>query len=124
MISPEERRHGGFFLVPAGALIGFGLGILAGYMWTGLLIGLGCGFLVFVTDRPRRTNALSDPGSPSGPEVADVLLLLTGVYIILSGVAIIVVPARQWPDIAAGFFLIFGIWFSVRGLVGRRGSRD
>jgi hypothetical protein len=124
MISAERRRHGGFFLIPAGALIGFALGILAGYMWTGLLIGFGGGFLIFIMDRPGRGRPDHGQGPPSPPGAADILLLLAGVYIILSGIAIVIVPGQAWPDIAAGFLLLLGVWFIVRGTTHGGGSDD
>ncbi len=120
MNSAERRRHGGVFLIPAGALIGLGLGILAGYMWTGLLIGLGGGFLIFVTDRPGRASAGMGQAPPPG--AADILLLFAGIYIVLSGIAIIIVPNPLWPDIAAGFLLLLGVWFIARGTSRREGS--
>ena len=46
MESEHGRRHGGFFLIPAGALNGLGTGIIAGDMWTGMLMGLGAWFLI------------------------------------------------------------------------------
>jgi len=120
MIS-SQGRHGGFFLIPAGALIGLGLGILVGYMWTGLLIGLGGGFLLVVTDRAAGASSDTDQGSPSTLKTADILLILLGVYIVLSGIAIVIYPTSVWPDIAAGFLLLLGVWFVVRGMTRRGG---
>ena len=42
--SPEphrHHRHGGYMLIPAGVLLGLGIGLLAGYPGSGVLIGLG-----------------------------------------------------------------------------------
>jgi hypothetical protein len=121
MVSAQGRRHGGFFLIPAGALIGLGLGILVGYMWTGLLIGLGGGFLIFVTDKPAGAPDENGPGQPTKPGASLVLLLIAGTYIMVSGIAIVLVPKSVWPDIVAGFLLLLGVWFIVRGFA--RGGR-
>jgi len=118
-----RRRHGGVFLVPAGALIGLSLGILAGYMVTGLLIGLGAGFIAVIMDRPGRELKALGEGYPPPAGAADIVLFFTGIYIVLSGIAITIVPNFLWPEIAAGFFLLLGAWFVARGMTGRREGR-
>ena len=41
----RHHRHGGHMLIPAGVLLGLGIGLLAGYPGPGVLIGLGLGFI-------------------------------------------------------------------------------
>jgi hypothetical protein len=116
MESEHGRRHGGFFLIPAGALIGLGTGIITGYMWTGLLMGLGAGFLIFVADRPERATGNGGRTPPRKTGASELILLLTGIYIILAGIAIVVIPRPLWPYLLAGLLLLLGIWLVVRGL--------
>ena len=44
----DRRRHHrnhGYMLIPAGVLLGLGIGLLAGYPGPSVLIGLGLGFI-------------------------------------------------------------------------------
>ncbi len=115
MASEQTRRHGGFFLVPAGFLIGLGAGILLGYMWSGMLIGLGGGFLASIGKRgwaDTYHDTSVRPHSTGGPRW---FLPLIGLYIITAGIAIIWIPRDVWQNIAAVFLVLIGIWFIVRG---------
>lgn len=101
--------HKGFFLVPAGILIGLGAGILLGYLVSGLIIGFGLGFL---------GSAASARPVPYG-NPAHLWLLVIGVYIVVAGVVINWIPRTEWPDIAAVFLIIIGIWVVIRGYARR-----
>ncbi len=59
----ESQHHRAGFLIPAGLLIGLGIGILVNYTGPGALIGLGCGFIAAVTVRMHvhRSEAATAP---------------------------------------------------------------
>jgi len=115
MAYEQTRRHRGFFLIPAGFLIGLGTGILVGYIWSGMLVGIGAGFLGSVGKRGRE-NAYQDPTvRPHIMGGQRLILLVVGLYIISAGIAIIWIPRELWQNIAAVFFILIGIWFIVRG---------
>ncbi len=109
----HDRHHRGGLLVPAGLLIGLGIGMLAGYSWPGLLIGLGCGFLASTfmksADRPA-----GDTAACCGHNGSRWMPALIGIFFILFGLSIIWAPANFWPYIGAGFLILIGIWFVAR----------
>ncbi|MEI7434577.1 MAG: hypothetical protein WCJ93_10035 [Methanomicrobiales archaeon] len=115
-MSTEQRgRHAGFYVIPAGGLIGLGIGIILGYQLTGFLAGLGLGYLVFVGG-PRTDQAYQDPSGSHVPINGSYLVrLVIGLYIIVSGFAIIWVPRSEWPNILAIFLVLTGVWFVVHG---------
>jgi hypothetical protein len=119
-MSMEQRaRHGGFYLVPAGGLIGFGIGIILGYQLTGFLAGLGLGYLLF-TGGPERDPGYQDQSGNPAPRNAPcnssyLVRLVIGLYIIASGFAIIWVPRSEWPNILAIFLVLTGVWFFAHG---------
>ncbi len=55
----------GAFYVPAGLLIGLGIGMLAGYPGPGLMIGLGLGFIGSAILKPKGYPG-SDTAAPAG----------------------------------------------------------
>ena len=107
----EHDRHSGF-IVPAGILIGLGVGLLVDHMGSGFLVGLGIGLigselLSFV--RKSREGECTQPGG------ADVTKLLIGTFLAFIGIGVVLVPAAIWPYAIAGFLILTGIWFLVRG---------
>jgi hypothetical protein len=120
-MSIEQRtRRGGFYLVPAGGLIGLGIGIILGYQLTGFLAGLGLGYLLF-TGVYGRDPGYPDPSGNTAPFRGSYLVMLViGLYIIASGFAIIWVPRSDWPNILAIFLVLAGAWFFVHGYYRRR----
>jgi hypothetical protein len=115
-MSAEQRaRHSGFYVIPAGGLIGLGIGIILGYQLTGFLVGLGLGYLVFITGSEGRTRSPDAPGTKSRYNGSYLIRLAIGLYIIVSGFAIIWVPRPEWPNILAVFLVLAGVWFMVHG---------
>ena len=110
----EERRqrHGRYGFIPAGVLIGLGLGLLAGYPGSGVLIGLGIGFLAMGL-APMLTKQPKEAGQDAGG--MNIMLPLLGVFMILIGIGIVWAPATLWPYAIAAFLILLGIWFLVRG---------
>jgi hypothetical protein len=117
MTPDEEKQHAHYnqrgLLIPAGLLIGLGIGMLADYPWPGLLIGLGLGFLASAylksVERPAGDTAASGMHQESRWVPG-----LIGIFFIIFGLAIIWAPANFWPYIGAGFLILIGIWFLAR----------
>lgn len=115
-MSIEQRtRHGGFYLVPAGGLIGLGIGIILGYQLTGFLAGVGLGYLLFTGGPGRDPGYRDQSGNPAPYNGSYLVRLVIGLYIIASGFTIIWVPRSEWPSILAVFLVLSGIWFFVNG---------
>lgn len=108
----RKQRHGRYGFIPAGVLIGLGVGLLAGFPGSGVLIGLGLGFLASAL-----VPAVTKPSETAKPGLKgmNITMLLIGVFLILIGVGIVWAPAAIWPYLIAGFLILLGIWFLVRG---------
>jgi hypothetical protein len=111
MTTPEEddhrRHHGGHFMIPAGVLIGLGVGLISGYAGPGVLIGLGLGLLASVFISPSGT--LPDEQRPCGGDGSHWIPGIIGLFMILLGIGIIWAPANVWTYIwpyGIGIFLI------------------
>jgi len=116
VMSMEQRvRHGGFYVIPAGGLIGLGIGIILGYQLTGFLAGLGLGYLVFIAGSVKHAGYTDQSGTPVRHDGSYLVRMVIGLYIIASGFAIIWVPRSEWPDILAIFLVLAGVWFIVHG---------
>jgi len=110
-----RRRHIRQAFIPAGALIGLGVGLLLNHPGPGVLIGLGLGFLV------SSFGGSDDPGPSenSGPSMIQGInwfILMLGVFLILVGVGIGLNISVFWPYLPAAFLILLGIMFVVRGL--------
>ena len=106
----QHRDYG--FIILAGALIGFGLGLIVDQAGSGLLIGLGLGFLgaglIPFVRKPLESEGLQAEGK-------DVTLLLIGAFLVFIGIGLVFAPAAIWPYAIAGFLIILGLWFLVKG---------
>lgn len=108
-----QPRHQRGLLVPAGLLIGLGLGILTGFAAPGLMIGLGLGFIGSAFLKPReRPDA--DAGAPASHHRSRWMPALLGIFFIILGISMVWAPQNFWPYIAAGFLILIGIWFIAR----------
>jgi uncharacterized membrane protein HdeD (DUF308 family) len=109
--SGEKHQPYGF-IIPAGILIGLGVGMLVDHVASGFLVGLGIGFLgsglLPLVKKPVESGGMQ-PGS------TDVTMLLIGAFLIFLGVGLVYAPAALWPYAIAGFLVLLGIWFLVRG---------
>jgi len=116
---PEEarqewrRRRRGHFLIPAGVLIGLGVGLLLNQPGPGVLIGLGLGF-VGSAFFPSISPSQDTPPPPPmyGPRW---IAAIIGVFIILLGLWIVWGPPLPWTYIIALVFILIGIGFILRG---------
>ncbi|MDD1664411.1 MAG: hypothetical protein LUQ32_03585 [Methanomicrobiales archaeon] len=117
---PEEarqewrRRHRSHFLIPAGVLIGLGVGLLFNQAGPGVLIGLGLGFVgsAFLASIGPSPDATA-PAPPYGPRWISVII---GVFIILLGLWIVWGPPLPWTSIIALLLILLGIGFIARGI--------
>jgi hypothetical protein len=113
LTEPGERDRYCGFIVPAGILIGLGVGLLVDHMGPGFLVGLGLGLIgteLLILVRKSREVECMQPGG------ANVTTLLIGTFLVLIGIGIVLVPAAIWPYAIAGFLILTGIWFLARGL--------
>jgi len=112
LTEPGKLHQNNGFIVPAGILIGLGAGLLIDQIVCGFLIGLGLGLigselLPFVTK--FKDDKCTQPGS------ANVTTLLIGAFLMFIGIGIVLMPAAIWPYAIAGFLILAGIGFLVRG---------
>jgi hypothetical protein len=118
----EERRRyhrrGGSMLIPAGVLLGLGIGLLAGYPGPGVLIGLGLGFIGSAVLARQRSGAAGAEGMTGPSPRPRTGLILIGAVLILVGISLVWAPLR-WPVIAALFLILLGVWFLFRAVIHR-----
>jgi Na+-transporting methylmalonyl-CoA/oxaloacetate decarboxylase beta subunit len=86
--------------------------MLVDHVASGFLVGLGLGFLgsglLPLVKKPVESEG-TQPGS------TDVTMLLIGAFLIFLGIGLVYAPAALWPYGIAGFLVLLGIWFLVRG---------
>jgi hypothetical protein len=114
----RPRRRGRFFLIPAGVLIGLGVGLLAGYPGSGVLIGLGLGFLGSGLMNPAR-RATGDTAAPVQARRPRWISVFLGIILIVMGIGIVWAPLDRWPYIIATLLILLGIWFLARDFLTR-----
>jgi hypothetical protein len=108
-----RRRHRGPFLIPAGALIGLGVGLLVNQAGAGVLIGLGLGFLGSVLiPAPSRDEPVSPPVPMRGSRWVPAII---GIFLVLAGVSIVSGISLPWTTIIAVVLILIGIWLIARG---------
>lgn len=111
-----KRRHGHHAFIPAGILIGLGVGLLVNYPGPGVLIGLGCGFIassLMRHEEPGPSVAAPNCCSPPG---RNWIMLLIGFFMILMGIGLIWQPVLIWPYLIAILLILLGIGFALRGI--------
>jgi hypothetical protein len=106
-----RRRHRGHFLIPAGVLIGLGIGLLVNQAGAGVLIGLGLGFLGSAL-LPAASPEEHAPAPMHGPRW---ILVLLGVFLVLLGLSVVSGLYLPWTYIIAILLILIGIGFIVRG---------
>jgi len=113
---PEEpgreyhHHHREYGFIPAGALIGLGIGLLLNYAATGILVGLGAGFLA--------TAFVPHPETEAGKSSLARIrfgLLFVGIFLILIGIGLVYTPPISWSYIIAIFLILVGILVLVQG---------
>jgi len=120
----EKRRHhhsGAYMFIPAGILIGLGVGLLIGHPASGVLIGLGLGFIGTALARTKApAPAETGAENPEGPDnyyrkSSPVLFAIIGIFMICLGIGIVWMPVGFWPVVAAAFLILLGAWILYRG---------
>lgn len=94
----HRRRRGRHFLIPAGVLIGLGIGIIAGYIAAGIFIGIGLGFIgsAFIPDPGKAPEDVPVSCCRHGSRWMSVLI---GAFLVIVGAAIIWAPLDFWKYI-------------------------
>ena len=111
--NPVEDRPNGF-IVPAGILIGLGVGLLADYLLSGFFVGLGLGLICSELFRLIEKSREAESTQTGG---VNVTTLLIGTFLVFIGFGSVLAPAAIWPYAIAGFLILTGIWFLVRGFL-------
>ncbi|MFY9799796.1 MAG: hypothetical protein WAK10_00950 [Methanoregula sp.] len=109
----QHRHNQRGLLVPAGLLIGLGIGMLAGYPGPGLMIGLGLGFIGSAILKPKGYPG-GDAAAPARYGGSRWMPALIGIFFIILGISMVWAPENFWPYIGAGFLILLGIWFVAR----------
>ncbi|MDD1679232.1 MAG: hypothetical protein LUO93_08655 [Methanomicrobiales archaeon] len=117
---PEERqkeyhRHQRrFSFLPAGLLIGLGVGLLVGYPASGVLMGLGAGFIA------SAFLPLAEAETPGGRfSVVRWGWVVAGIILILIGVWLAYSPRIAWPYLIGILLILVGVWSLLRAFLGR-----
>ena len=113
-----HRHHNGNMLIPAGVLLGLGIGLLAGYPGPGVLIGLGLGF-IGATLVKSGADPTGDAGAHQSCDRSHGFLAIIGAFLIIVGIGIAFAPLHFWPYIAAAFLILLGVWFLYRAVAQR-----
>jgi hypothetical protein len=109
--------------IPAGILIGLGVGLLLGHPASGVLVGLGLGFIGTALARVK------SPAAETGAEnqndyyrrSSPVLFTLLGIAMICMGFGIVWVPAGFGPVMAAAILILLGVGILYRGFAAAQG---
>lgn len=112
-LTESGKKHQPYgFIIPAGILIGLGVGMLVDHVASGFLVGLGLGFLGSgLLPLVRKQLERED----TQPVSTDVTMLLVGAFLIFIGIGIVYAPAALWPYAIAGFLILVGILLLGRG---------
>jgi hypothetical protein len=114
LAEPVKNERYSSFIVPAGILIGIGVGLLAGYLLSGFFVGLGLGLISSELFRLIEKSREAESTQTGGMNVTT---LLIGTFLVFIGLGIVLAPAAIWPYAIAGFLILTGIWFLVRGFL-------
>ncbi len=114
----EHHRSG--YLIPAGLLIGLGIGILVNYPGPGALIGLGFGFAAAGAARMYSERSVEAAAGQAGSQVYTERRgswgsIIIGIFFIFLGIAIVYAPQNLWPYIGAAILILIGLYFVARG---------
>ena len=109
----RRRRHGTRFLIPAGILIGLGIGIILNNPFPFLMIGLGFGFLGSSFEKHQDVSP-ADSVTPIERTKHRWSTVILGLFFIIFGITLAAAPDISWTYIIAGMLILLGIWFVAR----------
>jgi len=112
-VRQEQGHQNGRFLIPAGVILGLGVGLILGYPGPGVLIGLGLGFLASAFVKPGEGSGQS-PAVSCGRNDISWISAIIGLFLIIIGVSFVWAPVQIWPYIFGLFLIVFGLWFIAR----------
>ena len=115
----RHHRHGGYMLIPAGVLLGLGIGLLAGYPGSGVLIGLGLGFIGSAVLARQGPGPAGEEGTNGPSPRPRGFLAIIGAFLVIVGIGIIWAPREFWPYLVAIFLILLGVWFLYRAFIHR-----
>jgi len=110
----HRRRHGRSFLIPAGALIGLGAGLIAGFPVPGILIGIGLGFVAQGFLRPVEGMPPDSAAPCCWGRGTPWISLIIGLFMIVIGVGIVWAPVNLWPYVIGIILILLGIMFAAK----------
>ena len=114
LAEPVKNDKYSGFIVPAGILIGLGVGLLVDYLLSGFFVGLGLGLICSELFRLIEKSREAESTQTGG---VNVTTLLIGTFLVFIGFGSVLAPAAIWPYAIAGFLILTGIWFLVRGFL-------
>ena len=114
LAEPVKNERYSSFIVPAGILIGLGVGLLVDYLISGFFVGLGLGLICSELFRLIEKSREAESTQTGG---VNVTTLLIGTFLVFIGFGIVLAPPAIWPYAIAGFLILTGIWFLVRGFL-------
>ncbi len=112
LADPGEHADNGF-TVPAGILIGLGVGLLADHLFSGFLTGLGLGLIGAELLARIRKSRNAEGTRAAGTNMTT---LFIGAFLTFAGISFVWAPVVVWPYALAGFLILMGTWFLVRGI--------
>lgn len=120
MATPEGhergKQQGRHFLIPAGLLIGLGVGLITGHAGPGILLGLGSGMLASTFVGFPATSP--DIAVPCCDRRGRWPMAVIGIFLILFGIGIVWAPLSiwmyVWPYGIGAFFILLGLSFLMR----------
>lgn len=108
----------GMAFIPAGALIGLGLGLLLDHAGAGVLVGLGAGFIgaalikAFFVGKPD--DGSENTGIHAGNVYSSLVMVCIGLFLVLLGLGISFPFQMFWPVIAGVVLVLLGVWLIYR----------
>jgi hypothetical protein len=113
----RHRHQPGMVLIPAGALIGLGIGLLTGHTGAGVLIGLGAGFIGAALLKAFSAGNMEESeagGQVAGSVFSSLIMVCVGLFLVLLGLGITFPFQMFWPIIGGVVLIMLGIWLVYR----------
>jgi len=109
----HRRRHGTRYLIPAGILMGLGVGFLLNNPFPFLLIGLGLGFIGSSFEKQEGVSP-ADSVTPVVTTKPRLSTIVIGLFFVILGLGYYVNANFAWNYLFAGVLILLGAYFIVR----------